>query len=357
MSAIEDSGRTIQVNTAKHADDTRVTTDYRSEAIEVLRRFVHREVGSDALQTVVRRLEISRLEEICDSLALDADDFRQIGFRPRHLVAPLRSYLEGAANGKEIARWVTQLLSIFSSRHYEDSGVSYPAMGRTLGLILLLIAADCSCRQLASRTDDSAARTRRCLELALKALLRGRPLPARSILRHFFRAQGTVHLSTLEPPIPLPAARPQWLDLGMRCCPGEAVALDSPEAGADFDAARVRLIPLSVFTRGFFRDVIPELLAGTESAAESGAAAREDRFHYHPENDKMIALRERHPALRVEAERVQYFVDSSGLAEVVIDRPALGKRELLLAAKIFCLFNGVRSGTLDGGSIPLPSKK
>jgi hypothetical protein len=104
-----------------------------------------------------------------------------------------------------------------------------------------------------------------------------------------------------------------------------------------------------VFTSAFFRRDLPGILSAVTQAAE--LAWSRDAFNYHPENDQATFLIERHPRLLRCPVRFHYYVDDAGLAEIVIDAPSLGRRELSFATRLFCLQNAVRAATLDGKRI------
>jgi len=114
----------------------------------------------------------------------------------------------------------------------------------------------------------------------------------------------------------------QWADL----------AIDAPVAG-------FRLIPLSIFTRDFFRDTV---LGGGDHTT--------DLSRYHRENNKAPGLREKYPEL-TESLPFQYYVDESGLSEIVLDTRHLGWGEQFLAARLFALYSGLECAALEG--IPL----
>ena len=149
-----------------------------------------------------------------------------------------------------------------------------------------------------------------------------------------------------------------WIDVGL------LRSLQAAPNGQDiYLEETVALIPFSVFTAEFFYGDLPDVLdeelgrdrgeaaLGARGETASGGVPplwRDDEFYYHPENDLAIPLHERYPQLKAQAPAFQYFVGTTGLAEIVLDVPRIGRRALRLAAQLFCLRNGVRRATLDG---------
>lgn len=188
-----------------------------------------------------------------------------------------------------------------------------PAALTALGLSALLTSP--------SITPDSG-KLRRALRHMIAAAGCRRPLPVGELLQLAAEAHGRIDLSVQETPLHGENENAvQWADL----------ALDSPSAG-------FRLIPVSVFTRGFF---LEEVLRRPGTGFETGLA------RYHRENDKAPLLRKRHSRLSGYP-CFNYYVDESGLSEIVFDSGHLAWGELFLASRIFAFYSGLEDLTLEG---------
>jgi hypothetical protein len=164
-----------------------------------------------------------------------------------------------------------------------------------------------------------------------------------------------------EAPLPGQLFADQWIDVGLV---RSVHAL--PNTHGIFFEDKVHLVPFSIFTRRFFRETLPRLLhEQVEESPMDGVPQHspclhcDDRFYYHPENDQAISLKERYPVLTAVKRPFQYFVGESGLAEIVIDSRAIRRRELVFAARLFCMQNALRRVSLDGrpvGVLGLPGR-
>jgi len=325
--------------------------NYRKQAVEVLRRFVRGEAGSEELDLLVKELDLSGVEQLCETLSLSATEFLKMDLDLRDLAHQLQLYLAGRLPLKWIYRWLTGLQSIVTSRCYESSTVSCPAIATTLGLLSLLLDPDYPAPP--QKLKQSLARIHGWLRA-------NKPVPARTFLRRIFCDMGAVRLCVLENPLAFSAdLKRQWVDVGLRSFRVRNFrGLREDRFGeAGSPRGRVRLIPLSIFTRGFFQGELQELLSRFESAVpgdwsrESISQGGWDSFCYHPENNQAISLKERFPYLRRCPIDFRYYVDPSGLAEIVLDTPAIHRRQILFAVKLFCLQNGVRRAILDGRTV------
>jgi hypothetical protein len=304
-----------------------VTRNVRREAVETLRRFMRGEAGADEIEGVARDLEVDSVGEICESLSLSDVDFRQIDLSLRDVARELRLYLDGGLSHEKILRWVSHIHGIVTSLSYESSTVSNPALGATLRLLSIL---------LDSRLPAPEGRRKRSIARLHRWIAENRPVPMRSFLPTIFRDMGALRLRSLENPLSFSTAlRRHWVDVGLVVSSNDDV----------------RLIPFSVFTRRFFQEEMPDLISSISGPGGSDWP-RGDSFYYHPENDQAISLKERFPALCRLPTAFQYFVDESGLAEIVLEKRALRRRDLLLAAQLFCLQNRVRFARLDGRKVP-----
>ena len=225
-------------------------------------------------------------------------------------------YLSGATSRRELHRKTVKLIR--ERRPQSGQPDMLPPAMTALGLAALLSAPSLSL---------DAQELGRCLRYVLSAIGCRRPLPVGKLLRSVADSSGQLDLSVQETPCALYDESAieilvQWADL----------AIDAPVAG-------FRLIPLSIFTRDFFRDTV---LGGGDHTT--------DLSRYHRENNKAPGLREKYPEL-TESLPFQYYVDESGLSEIVLDTRHLGWGEQFLAARLFALYSGLECAALEG--IPL----
>ncbi len=68
----------------------------------------------------------------------------------------------------------------------------------------------------------------------------------------------------------------------------------------------------------------------------------------HPENDKILALKESFPHLSFDEFSPQYYFDPEGLVEVVLEVDEIGIAAVEVAVRLFCLVNQVRGCYLNG---------
>jgi hypothetical protein len=200
----------------------------------------------------------------------------------------------------------------------DDARLQAPAT-TALGLAILL-------------SDPAAAmgreQLRSCLRSMLSALGCRRPLPVGELLNCLGESLGRLDLNMPA----VPRAGPdepdeQWVDLAI-----------------DRQATGFRLIPASVFTRSFFRRTL-----SSSGAPDSQAAPA----CYHRENDKAPILLEQHPGLSEDID-FEYYVDDSGLSEIVLDTESLGWGEKFHAARLFALYSNLGRAALAG--VPLRSQ-
>jgi hypothetical protein len=244
---------------------------------------------------------------------------------PRHVSSELSEQEQTASRSRAVALTALELLDVLLT----------PAFPRLADESLKAI---CSLFEQRLRRGDMAV-ARRCVPYILRELghLRlyavGNPLMASE--RSFDAS---------------PGYEEHWIDVGL------LRSLQAAPNGQDIHLEEtIAMIPFSVFTAEFFYGDLPDVLdeelgRDGEPTAPSGMPPlwRDDEFYYHPENDQAIPLLERHPQLRDQAPTFQYFVGTTGLAEIVLDVPRIGRRALRFAAQLFCLRNGVRRATLDG---------
>jgi hypothetical protein len=309
-----------------------VTKNIRREAIEALRRFVRGEAGEGVLEAAARRLDLRSMGDLCDGLT--RGDIRQVEPTAADVARQLRLYLDGCISRKAASLWFHRVYGIVTSPAFESSTAARPVAATLLGLVGALLDPDHP--GAAARARRSLARVRSWLEAV--PLAPPRDLLPR-ILAEVFRSCAPVRLATLRSPLDFSAASSgrwagQWVDVAWR-------------SGRD---GGIRLIPFSIFTARFFRDDLPGIVTRLAQSADF-AWAPNDPFCYHPENDQAIVLAERHPWLLSSPFRFHYYVDGAGLAEIVIDAPAIGRREAAFAARLFCLRSSIRCASLDGRRI------
>jgi ABC-type amino acid transport substrate-binding protein len=266
-----------------------VSKSNRREAVRVLRRFVRGQAGVDELQGAVKLLDRQSVAQVC-----------------------LDSGVAGGRRARPVASTLVGLLSVL----------------------------------LDPRRGAPPAKIERTLKRVRSWIEEGEPAPRDflpTVLRDVLQAIGEVRLGTMASPVPFSfagAARDAdwhgwWVDVGLLSAHEE----------------NVTLIPFSVFTAGFFRRELPAMLSRIAESTRF-AWVRRDAFHYHPENDQAVFLRERFPLLAEAGPPFHYYVDDAGLAEIVLEVPAISAREVRFASRLFCLRNGVGAATLDGKPVP-----
>ena len=220
-------------------------------------------------------------------------------------------FLDGSIDREDLHDSALENLCGRCSLH-RPGDLSPPAM-TALGLTVLLTNPSMSL---------STEKLRRGLQRMMVAAGCRRPLPVGDLLRLAAEARGRLDLSVQETPWHRKNEDVrQWADL----------AIESPSAG-------FRLIPVSVFTGSFFQE---EILSRPVTEPQT------DLSRYHRENDKAPRLRDLHSELS-EYPRFEYYIDESGLSEIVLDTERLDWGELFLAAGIFALYSGLEDSTLEG---------
>ena len=303
----------------------------RTEAVEMLRRFVRGEASADELRVITRRLDLTCVGDICESLSFSQRDFHRIDIKLPRLARQLGLYLRGELEKKSLFVWVNQLHRIVTSRIYEASEACTQAISNTLRILCLLLDPD----------HTAPAHKLRASLLQINGWLKtDTPIPLRTFLPAVFRDMAPLHFQVLKNPIAFSwNLRDQWQDVGI-IKPNEE---------------SVRLIPFSIFTQNFFRNELPALIARITDA-DTVEWARGDSFYYHPENNQAISLKESHPSLRNHPLSFQYFIDENGLAEIILDTRVIRREEVLFASKLFCLQNKVSQANLNGRRVSLAAR-
>ncbi len=329
----------------------------RDETFEVFHRFALGGATDDVACAGVET-ELSIVDSVADATRTDRaspagsayavrDECPRATTGMREVARLVRKYLEGRIAGEILRSWATRrLCSLTRAEAAPDAQRAIASSGRVssrlLGLVVLLLEPGLAC------SNGGRRRALARLAAALEAAERdGVPSPgACDVLEPFLRELAIIYLATTDAPWPHDESQfPQWLDFALRPALSE-------RAAESVQPVRwpVQLIPLSVFTLRFFREVLPGLVE--VDAPDRVVSPGLDRFRYHPENDKRIVLLERHPELARAPFRFRYFVDSNGLAEVVLDSHSLGWRERIFAVRLFGLYNRVPDIVLDGILIP-----
>ena len=332
-----------------------MATNSRAEAFRVFTCFLRGTTSDAEIESAVRRLDFSSIQDLCDSLSLSRTELREIHLEAMKLSGKILLYLNGKLGRPVLLRWVDGLHAIVTSRSYPEVNPPVQGLAATLAVVSILL--------------DAAALPgiRGCLEKVHGWLEEGKTVPLRRFLPRVFRDMGSLRLCVLENPLSFSStSKEQWIDVGLCStrAEGDAESQDDRGEGGLEEGPReswccrrtsMKIIPFSVFTRRFFKEELPAIISGISRVNESRPldSATGDRFYYHPENNQAILLKERFPALRDGPVDFSYYVDEAGLAEIVIEAPAIDRELLRFAAGLFCLLNGVRRATLDGIRVPV----
>lgn len=333
--------------------------DFRQKALRYFQRFLVGEIGPDELQAAVDEFQAGSVVELCDILSFLGDGCSGVNIEYPHVARRIAAYLDGEIGHAELTRWLDQLRELITAPHYRTSRHFSPQLGSTLHTVSTALEIFHAPEGTSSATGDIPTAARECLSRLATRLESGRAAPCRRFLPFVFRHAGPLRLCVLENPLARATERScQWFDIGLLQRTGPRTTSRGPRKDGN-DASRivahlggedqVRLIPFSLFTRQFFRLELPRIMA--ELNEESWSS--KDQFHYHPENNAAIRLREKRPSLQVVYPAFDYFIDDQGLAEIAIDVENLQFSEILFATRVFCLHNGVRQVTLNGNAVAL----
>lgn len=309
-------------NTSMHDG---ISGHHAKKALDTLLRYLRGDAHSEELSAAASALDSRSIVELCRHLAVAFEGWLQVDLRRKDIAGVLRSHLDGKLPQADAALWASCAHVVLSSscvlalEDAEPVDRGQPTIPKILQLLSFL---------LDQRHSAPFIKTRSALLRILKTLEEGRPLALRTFLPSLFQDMGTLRFFVVENPLgDVLESGSQWVDVGLAGPTGE----------------EVRFIPFSIFTRKFFLDRVPELASSGPDGRERG-----DPFPYHPENNQALSLLEAYPKLHGLPVRFQYFVDESGLAEVIFETQALDRDHVRLAAKLFCLQNHVRRAMLDG---------
>ena len=278
-------------------------------AADVLQCFLTGDARAADLDEAARRLGVTSLGELCESLAAAFGGLLRVDLLVSDVARKLSLFLNGKIARDEMSLWVNCAHSIvtsetvhqFSPQWDNDTRASAGSgLGPTLRLLSFLFDPQHTAPQFKTRST-------------------------------LFREMGMLRFFVVEnPPHFSLEARNQWVDVGLAGTTGDAI----------------RLIPLSIFTRRFFRDELPGIVSDA-SARLGTERCGCDRFAYHPENNQAISLLERYPNLRRIPVTFQYFIDENGLAEIIIQAQEIRREHVRFAVRLFCLQNEVERAMLD----------
>lgn len=314
-----------------------MTKAARSEAISVLRRFVHGQLSFDELQGFVRSRNFGWLDELLDGLELTDGDYRELALDEHALGQRLQRFVGGSVSAHSFADWAFETYRIFSSGAYPTSEV-YSAKVE-ISLLMLCLVSECAANGLLAppaprareigggsvtqvRRTGVATDPRRIAGRILDALERGQQIPAEGVVGRVLRNLPTVRLQTRARPKEdhFAPELDQWVDLALATTHADR-PVPAPE--------ECWFVPLAVCTRELWLENPPEGVWG------------------HPENDRMHALRGRFPHLDLDEGDPLYFVGPDGIAEIVLATPVIDEFAVRTAVRLFCLRNRIRRCTLD----------
>ncbi|MCI0650681.1 MAG: hypothetical protein L0Z55_02225 [Planctomycetes bacterium] len=288
------------------------------------------------------------------SRAVSAGDFPRIGGRAAELAAidPILGVRLGAEGFNVIDLTVERVLEQMVL--FVDGRIPFPEFAEWAQELHRILArgADWSCRRiddplqdvlglLALFTDvgiaEGSARSRRLVADLCRALAREARFSCEIFIRRLLRGKRAVNFVTLQ----FEASRRER-GAPANATPGGRVRLAIPArhrtpAGLADDAP-YWFAPIDVYTRLGWR--------------ENGLVAP----CFHPENDKMHALREKYPALERGGLDAQYFVDPRGVATIVLNTMEIDPESTCAAARLFSLRNRLRRTLLNGELVYLPTE-
>ena len=308
-----------------------------TEAVEIIRRYVKGEIEEEPLLGLVQRLDLHSIHRLPETFELGSEDFRRIGLREEDLIRPIRDHLAGRLPLLSLRSRIRRMAQIFSAEEYRSASVYRPLLAEALHLLWLVLDPDAPLHPELLRGF---------LPPVLAALVRREPVPFSAVVGGILRRLGEFHFTRLSPlELTRGAADGSclWCDLALlyRGSPRNGSVPGGQPAGG---LAAVWFIPFSVATRRFYNEDLPARLGRDDDANPSWMR---------PENSKIPRLLDRCPWLPVKRYRPSYLIDPHGLAEIVLDIPALNWEDLAFAVQIFALYNGASSTTLDGERVEL----
>ena len=287
----------------------------REHAISILKQYVHGEISGTEFLKFVRGRDCYGLEDLLDTIQLRTADYAAIALSDVDLCCRIEHFLMGEVHLPEFADWVYQLHRIHASSEYQNS--EYYSRQIEIGLMLLALIVDLD-------LTEGPRLTKKLARLLQGSLQRSQPIPSSFLLRKLLSGKQCLHLATRQTGESLerPWRENQWVEIVLLSQPMP------PHQPAIEDSGW--FTPLVICTREYWM----------EGAPGDGWA--------HPENDKVLALKEDYPHLSVEDFSPQYYVDPEGLVEVVLDAEEIETPAIEVAVRLFCLVNHVKGCYLNG---------
>jgi hypothetical protein len=320
----------------RRENSARVYRKQRREAVDILRRFVKGEIEEEPLLGFLHSLDLRSIPHLFETLELGNEEIRGIGFREDDLARPLGEFLAGSIALDALRRRIRRISQIFAAAENQATIACRADLSDALNLLALLLdgAAPIEGSRLLGHLGDVRA-----------ALDGGRPVPFRAVVSKILREMGTFHfttLSLLEFSLSWDGGKLPWTDLGLLYGPptNDPRGDDVPEA----NLLPIWFIPISVTTRRFYQDGLPDCLGGEE---------REDCPWMRPESCRVAGLRDRIPPSPLARFRPSYYIDPHGFAEIILDVDEVTQEGLRFAIQLFALENGARAATLEGEEVPL----
>lgn len=355
------------------------------------------ELTSAEVKRIASEAGFESFSELCET-RLPEDLAPRLGVRlgTKHVLARIDQYRRRATDLYELWFWADELYNI-SFNHQ----IAYEPRGEEL-----IMAALSAISVIANeRLFPNQQKVSRAIEYVRACLIRRRKFRLRNIFLRIFEDLELANLANKN------AAEP---DADEDAPPGEAsaarwadvVLLDRPfAAGSDIYADYNWVIAFTVTTRELYdeeqaegegggggaggagEDADAARAAGGEGGGAAPEAAAEGgeeggAFHFPipgwreeedaagdatpfvrpprlrptprdegDEVDRVPSLKRLVPNFDFERLRPRYLYDGDGIAEIVLDVPAIGPAEVRYATKLFCLANRIRACKLDGEEV------
>ncbi len=261
----------------------------------------------------------------------DADDRGAVGLRA--VARSIDEYLSAHRSRGSLIHWLRGVSELADralpvSLRVSGSGET-AASARLVATFLSVLPGD----------SELSPQAREYLRSLSDRLAEGRAISPRRHLAEALRLSAPLRLRAVSDPrrhfapsVLPPAPLRQWIDVGL---------VSRRTDGSD----ELPFVPMSVFTREFFRRELPHL---ARRWSGEGALSAVDPFYYHVENDRAHRLRRTAPEVVAGEPGFEFYVDENGCVELAIDRKELTRSDLIFAVRLFCVHVGLRSVTIDG---------